>query len=143
MKALRGTTDRLSNEIAEMQGNMETSVRRAVSEVSIKYQSALDQDAEKTRKIRMCTKKLRKYKTEYVQLRALHERVTSSMQHHVDLLTAKVDRVNLEKQAHNQSLSAEIIKLRSQINSKIREQVLHLHLWEFPNFILLYYLDRT
>jgi len=121
-QALRTTVDRLSNDITELQTNMDTSIRRAVSEVSVKYQSALDHDVEKTRKIRTCSKKLRKYKYEYAQLRALHERVSSSMQHHVDLLSAKLDRVNLEKQAHNQSLSAEIIKLRSQINNKIREQ---------------------
>lgn len=38
-------------------------------------------------------------------------------------MSTKLDRANLEKEAHNQSLSAEIIKLKSQINSKIREQV--------------------
>lgn len=106
-----------------MQANADNSVRRAVSEVTLKYQNALDQDAEKTRKIRTCSKKLRKYKHSYSQLRAVHERATSELQHHVDLLTTKLDRVSLEKQAHNQSLSAEIIKLRSQINNKIREQV--------------------
>jgi hypothetical protein len=54
------------------------------------------------------------------------------MQHHVDILSAKLDRVDLEKQVHNQTLSAEIVKLRSQINHKIREQVTLFSF--FPSF---------
>jgi predicted translin family RNA/ssDNA-binding protein len=68
-----------------MESSMEANVRRAVFEVSTKYQSALDQDREKTQKIQNCLKKLRKYKSEYARLKSRYERVTTAMQHQVEV----------------------------------------------------------
>lgn len=64
---------------------MEGNIRRAVSEISAKYQSVCDQDREKANKMQMLLKKLRKYKSEYHQMKSRYERVTTALQRQAEV----------------------------------------------------------
>ncbi len=81
----------MSADLARASADTEEGIRRAVAEVTSKYDKALTQDHDKTQKIHNLIKRLRKFKSEYQQMKAKYEKAVTSLHHQTEVCFFFVD----------------------------------------------------